>query len=159
MFPQLTLCFFSGTSAEPQVQERGRPGKGYFPAVPQRSDLQPGGLSGEVTWFTLLCCCCCLAKVGLLVKPRPVFCLRTCFSIVFCLFCSDGRSTRIRSSLSLFLRAPDRELLQKMSRKRPSASAGGASTIMAAEPKINLFHQQVRRNTRKHNAGENISGL
>lgn len=47
---QLTLCF-TGTRAQPQVQECGRFGKGYFPAVSQCSDLQPGGLSGEAAEF------------------------------------------------------------------------------------------------------------
>lgn len=88
LFPPLTLHFFSGTSAQPQVQERGRPGKGHFPAVPQRPDLQPGGLSGEVTWFTLFQCR--LATVGLLVKSPFLF-ARLLFPSVLFVMTADLR--------------------------------------------------------------------
>lgn len=81
-------------------------------------------------------------------KPRPAFlCAHLLFhSLSFVCFFHHGRSTRIRSSLSLFLRAPDRELWQTRSRKRPSASAAASATT-AAEPKINLFHQRVSGHT------------
>lgn len=77
-------------------------------------------------------------------RQDPFFFARTFCTVSFVCFFHRGRSTRIQSSLSLFLRAPDRELLQTRSRKRPSAAA---SATMVAQPKINLFHQQVSGDT------------
>lgn len=149
---QLTLCFI-GTRAQPQVQECGRLGKGYFPAVSQRSDVQPGGLSGEATEFlsfesnSLYSVIVVVNGILTVVKQNPSSVRASvcaCVCTFFSLFLSpvnNCRSMRIRLSLSLFSRAPDRELSQTRSRKRPSAPA---SAIMVAELKTNLSHRQVR---------------
>lgn len=146
---QLTLCF-TGTRAQPQVQECGRFGKGYFPAVSQCSDLQPGGLSGEATEFLYFESNCLhsvivgVNGISTVVTQKNSSSVRACVCAFFSLFLSplnNCRSMRIRLSLSLFSRVPDRELSQTRSRKRLSAPA---SAIMVAELRTNLSHRQVR---------------